>query len=93
MRIGAFIPQGWRLDLVGIPVEEQWPTMVRVAREIEQLGYESAWVYDHFHGVRALVEPFASMLSRSCTRMRRRRTSATCATQALTCAGNDVPSS
>jgi F420-dependent oxidoreductase-like protein len=51
MRFGAFIPQGWRLDLVGIPVEEQWPTMVRVAKEIEQLDYESAWVYDHFHTV------------------------------------------
>ncbi len=51
MRFGTFIPQGWRLDLVGIPVEEQWPTMVRVAKEIEQSGFESAWVYDHFHTV------------------------------------------
>lgn len=51
MRFGAFIPQGWRLDLVGIPVEEQWPTMVQVAKEIERLGYESAWLYDHFHTV------------------------------------------
>ncbi|MDF1595543.1 MAG: LLM class F420-dependent oxidoreductase [Acidimicrobiia bacterium] len=51
MRFGTFIPQGWRLDLVGIPDEEQWPTMVRVAKEIEQSGFESAWVYDHFHTV------------------------------------------
>lgn len=51
MRFGAFIPQGWRLDLVGIPADEQWPTMVRVAKKIEDLGFESAWVYDHFHTV------------------------------------------
>ena len=51
MRFGAFIPQGWRHDLVGVPVEDQWPTMLDVAKDIERLGYESAWVYDHFHPV------------------------------------------
>ncbi|MCP3975615.1 MAG: LLM class F420-dependent oxidoreductase [bacterium] len=51
MRFGAFVPQGWRMELVGVPHEEQWPTIMRVAGEIEELGYESAWVYDHFHNV------------------------------------------
>jgi len=51
MRYGAFIPQGWRLDLVGIDRLEQWPTMLGVARTVEALGYESAWVFDHFHTV------------------------------------------
>jgi len=51
MRYGAFIPQGWRLDLVGIDRSDQWPTMLGVARTIESLGYESAWVFDHFHTV------------------------------------------
>lgn len=51
MRYGAFIPQGWRLDLVGIDRSEQWPTMLGVAKTIESLGYESAWVFDHFHTV------------------------------------------
>ncbi len=51
MRYGAFIPQGWRLDLVGINRSEQWPTMLGVAKTIELLGYESAWVFDHFHTV------------------------------------------
>jgi F420-dependent oxidoreductase-like protein len=51
MRFGAFVPQGWRLDLVGIETEEQWPTMLSVAKTIEAAGYESAWVYDHFHTV------------------------------------------
>ena len=29
MRFGVFVPQGWRLDLVGIEPAEQWPTMLR----------------------------------------------------------------
>jgi F420-dependent oxidoreductase-like protein len=51
MRFGAFVPQGWRLDLTGIERDEHWPTMTRVAQTIEQAGYESLWVYDHFHTV------------------------------------------
>ena len=51
MRFGAFTPQGWRLDLVGIETEQQWPTILSVAKTIEAAGYESVWVYDHFHTV------------------------------------------
>ena len=43
------MPQGWRLDLVGIDPAEHWETMSRVARRIEETGFESLWVYDHFH--------------------------------------------
>ncbi len=47
-----FVPQGWRLDLAGIddPVE-QYETMTRVGQEAEELGFDSIWVYDHFHTV------------------------------------------
>lgn len=51
MRFGLFVPQGWRLDLVGIPPQEQWATMLAVARLAEEGPYESIWVYDHFHTV------------------------------------------
>jgi len=51
MRFGAFIPQGWRLDLAGLDVDQHWPTMLGIAHDIERLGYESLWVYDHFHTV------------------------------------------
>ncbi len=51
MQFGAFIPQGWRHDLVGIDREQHWPTMVRVAQAVETAGYTSGWVYDHFHPV------------------------------------------
>ena len=39
------------MDLVGIPVEDQWQSMAAVASTIERSGYESLWVYDHFHTV------------------------------------------
>ena len=51
MKIGAFIPQGWRMDLSGITKENQWKTILDSASKIENLGYESIWVYDHFHTV------------------------------------------
>jgi F420-dependent oxidoreductase-like protein len=51
MRFGAFIPQGWRLDLVGIEPQEQWTVMASTARAMEAAGYDSIWVYDHFHTV------------------------------------------
>lgn len=51
MRFGAFVPQGWRMDLVGVAPADQWETIMGVAGRIERLGFESAWVYDHFHTV------------------------------------------
>lgn len=51
MRFGAFVPQGWRLDLDGIDPADQWQAMLSVATTIESAGYESLWVYDHFHTV------------------------------------------
>jgi F420-dependent oxidoreductase-like protein len=49
MRFGLFVPQGWRLDLVGIQPRLHWPTMLEVARRAEAGPWESVWVYDHFH--------------------------------------------
>tara|TARA_B100001939_G_scaffold114034_1_gene98624 strand:+ start:3964 stop:4905 length:942 start_codon:yes stop_codon:yes gene_type:complete len=51
MKIGAFVPQGWRMDLNGIDKNDQWQTILNAANKIEALNYESIWVYDHFHTV------------------------------------------
>ncbi len=51
MQYGGFVPQGWRMDLQGIPPDQHWPTMLRVAGDLEAAGFDSAWVYDHFHTV------------------------------------------
>jgi F420-dependent oxidoreductase-like protein len=49
---GAFVPQGWKMELVGIDgAAEKWSTTVDIARAAERLGYDSIWVYDHFHNV------------------------------------------
>jgi F420-dependent oxidoreductase-like protein len=52
MKIGLIVPQGWRMDLVGIsdPVEA-YETMTRVAQEADRLNYHSIWLFDHFHTV------------------------------------------
>ncbi len=52
MKFGTFIPQGWRMDLAEIddPVE-QWEAMTRVGQAAEEAGYDSIWVFDHFHTV------------------------------------------
>ena len=51
MKIGAMVPQGWRMDLNGIAPENQWDTILKASKQIEDLNYESVWVYDHFHTV------------------------------------------
>ncbi|GAA0936480.1 LLM class F420-dependent oxidoreductase [Pseudonocardia zijingensis] len=51
MRFGIFVPQGWRLDLVGIDAKDQWPTMKSLAQRADAGPWESIWVYDHFHTV------------------------------------------
>jgi F420-dependent oxidoreductase-like protein len=50
MRFGVFVPQGWRYDLVGIDPDQHWATMRDLARRFDGVeGWESLWVYDHFH--------------------------------------------
>lgn len=49
---GVFIPQGWKMELAGIQgAAAQWKTAVDIATLAEGLGYDSIWVYDHFHNV------------------------------------------
>ncbi len=49
---GVFIPQGWKMELAGIEgAENKWKAAVDIAVLAEELGYDSIWVYDHFHNV------------------------------------------
>ena len=50
VRFGVFVPQGWIMDLVDIedPVEK-YEAMSRVAKTAERLGFDSIWLFDHFH--------------------------------------------
>ncbi len=49
---GAFMPQGWKMELASIDgAAAKWDKAVEIARLAEELGYDSIWVYDHFHNV------------------------------------------
>ena len=52
MIFGTFIPQGWKMELAGIAdPQDKWAKAVEIAVLAEELGYDSVWVYDHFHNV------------------------------------------
>jgi F420-dependent oxidoreductase-like protein len=49
---GAFIPQGWKMELNAIDSPAaKWDKSIEIAQLAEELGYDSVWVYDHFHNV------------------------------------------
>jgi F420-dependent oxidoreductase-like protein len=52
MKFGISIPNGWTMSLVDIkdPVEA-YEAMTTVVTTADELGYDSAWVVDHFHTV------------------------------------------
>ncbi|MFT7476006.1 MAG: F420-dependent oxidoreductase-like protein [Verrucomicrobiales bacterium] len=49
MRFGTMVPQGWKHDLADIPNDKQWDHILETAQQIEADGWDSLWVYDHFH--------------------------------------------
>ena len=50
MKFGLFVPQGWKLDLVGIEPSQHWGVMAGLARRADANDdWSSIWVYDHFH--------------------------------------------
>jgi F420-dependent oxidoreductase-like protein len=49
---GVFMPQGWKMELSSIDgAEAKWQRAVEIAALAEELGYDSLWLYDHFHNV------------------------------------------
>ena len=52
MQFGTFVPQGWRLDLVQVQGDHnKYQAMKECALRAERSGYDSIWLYDHFHTV------------------------------------------
>lgn len=51
MKAGAIIPQGWIGEYDGWDPVEAWDRSVEVARLAEYLGFESIWMFDHFHTI------------------------------------------
>jgi F420-dependent oxidoreductase-like protein len=49
---GVFMPQGWKTELAAIDgAGDKWNRAVEIAVLAEELGFDSIWVYDHFHNV------------------------------------------
>jgi F420-dependent oxidoreductase-like protein len=51
MKLGVIIPQGWTGDYDGWDAATAWGRSVTLARQADELGLESIWVFDHFHTI------------------------------------------
>jgi F420-dependent oxidoreductase-like protein len=51
MKVGVIVPQGWTGDYDGWDPQKAWQRSIAVAQQADRLGYESIWLYDHFHTV------------------------------------------
>ncbi len=51
MKIGAIVPQGWTGEYDGWDPLDAWRRTTEVAQQAERLGFESIWLFDHFHTV------------------------------------------
>jgi F420-dependent oxidoreductase-like protein len=51
MQVGLMAPQGWKGEYDGWQAADAWARTVELARHAEALGFESLWVFDHFHTV------------------------------------------
>ncbi len=56
MRVGIIVPQGWTQEYVGVEPRQAWQRTRSVARRADDLGFESIWLFDHFHTVPTTVE-------------------------------------
>ena len=53
MQVGLMAPQGWKGEYDGWDAADAWARTVELAQQAEALGFESLWVFDHFHTVPA----------------------------------------
>ena len=51
MKLGLIAPQGWTGEYDGWEPGVAWRRTVAVAQRAEALGFESVWLFDHFHTV------------------------------------------
>jgi F420-dependent oxidoreductase-like protein len=51
MKIGAIVPQGWQGEYNGWDPPDAWQRTVAIAQQADRLGYESIWLFDHFHTI------------------------------------------
>jgi F420-dependent oxidoreductase-like protein len=56
MQVGVMAPQGWKREYDGWDPAAAWARTIELTRDAERLGFESVWVFDHFHTVPVPVD-------------------------------------
>jgi F420-dependent oxidoreductase-like protein len=51
MKIGVIVPQGWTGEYDGWEPLDAWRRTREVAQQADRLGFDSIWLFDHFHTV------------------------------------------
>ena len=51
MKVGVIAPQGWTGEYDGWEADRAWSRTVEVAQQADRLGFDSIWLFDHFHTV------------------------------------------
>ena len=51
MKVGVIVPQGWTGEYDGWEADRAWSRTVEVAQQADRLGFDSIWLFDHFHTV------------------------------------------
>ena len=49
MQVGVIVPQGWTREYEGWEPTDAWTRTRDLTAQVEALGFESVWVFDHFH--------------------------------------------
>ena len=56
MRVGLTLPQGCDREYLGVEPRRAWERTVEIAREADEAGFESVWLYDHMQVDPPLIE-------------------------------------
>ena len=48
MKVGLTLPQGCDREYLGVEPRAAWDRTIEIARQAEDAGFESLWLYDHF---------------------------------------------
>jgi len=51
MKVGLISPQGWKGEFDGWDPTLAWERIIELGQHAEEIGFESLWVFDHFHTV------------------------------------------
>lgn len=49
MKLGVIVPQGWTGEYAGWEPQRAWARTLEVARQADSQGFDSIWLFDHFH--------------------------------------------